>query len=411
MNNNKIKIIVFTLLSVASLTILFFLLFEKKEVEIHTQAANEVRRNPFIAAERYLTKTGIEAESVNKKELLVNLPSTDDLIFINKLGGNLPAQREDTLIEWINKGGCLVITHDKFWNDDSEKSGNTLLDKLDIRLLPTYEEVDNAETDENDNEDKPGNNKKPDINNPWSFEEEKVLITFPDSGTGEIEMDTARILTKDDAVNATVFTGDVGAHIIIRDIGYGRVIILSDNFFLQNTKIGNNDHAWFLSQISKNRKKVWILYNSIMPSFLSILISNAQYFIVSLILLLVFSILRLNMNIGPINKIQDTSSRNIIENIQASGNFIVRHRKKAMLIYQTRAAIEKNIAKKHLFFETKDPQQKYELIAKWTNIPVEHIQMAFQTEADSTEAFIRITGLLKQIHFDLLVNNKKTEKT
>ncbi len=420
--SNTTKAIIFAFAVFGALVFAFFLLFEKVEKERNISESAKAGRNPFLAAERFLTESGIETESVARKKILINLPSTRDLIFVNRLGGNLPGAREDNLIEWIKKGGSLVITHDRFWDEKTEKSGDTFFDRLDIRLSNTEnnekdtESSKDAETEKEElHQSDPGKEAEITEEKIKSIvglsKKEKVIVSF-DNELAEIEMNARRTLecylyySEEDP---TTFEGKNGTHIIIQKIGGGKLIVLSDNRFLTNREIGNNDHAWFLLNLASERDKVWILYNSLMPSFFSVLFQNALFFIGTMIVFIIAFILRLNMTIGPVRQIQDFSSRNIIENLLASGTFIMRQGKSAFLIHRSRKTIEKNLARKSLWFEGKNEKRMYDLIANQTGLSEEQIRQAFLAEAGNSEDFIRITGLLQQIYYDLLVNNKKTE--
>jgi len=147
-NPNTLKNAAVLVIVLGALLAGFFVFFEKGETKITTPGSPEARKNPFLAAERFLSASGISTETVSQRSLLVNLPPTDELIFINRIGGNLPREREDRLIQWIEKGGVLLITHDKLWREKYNKSGNTLLDRLGVRKYDAWESENGSGAEE-----------------------------------------------------------------------------------------------------------------------------------------------------------------------------------------------------------------------------------------------------------------------
>lgn len=187
------KTITYTALTIACIGILvlgFFVLFEKVEEEITTPESREARKNRFLAAERFLSLSGVETHSITRRDILVNLPPENELIFINRMGGNLPPEREDSLIAWIERGGSLIITHNSFWNDSTETSRNSFLDRFGIRLMNPYGQEEHS--DESPDEPDGTSTETPD---PCSEDVvEQVTAGFSNGDSAELEFSTLRIL-------------------------------------------------------------------------------------------------------------------------------------------------------------------------------------------------------------------------
>lgn len=418
MNKHK-YLIIYTIMAAAvagSLVFLFFLLFEQVEIQTQTPPSRMARQNPFLAAERYLNESGTNAKSVTSRDILVNLPSPADMIFINRLGGNLPPEREDRLIEWIERGGTLVITADKFWDDDREKSGDTLLDRLGVRLYDGYTLIEETDTDEPDDdvpvestdqapESEHVDESQPDGCNAGN-DKETIRVEIDHETFAELEFDKATILIDVDENASEYDEGELGAHILSKSIGTGKLVVLSDNHFMTNSFIIHHDHAFYLSCLSENRDCVWILYNSIMPSFFSILLKHVPILMVSMVVLFIVSMFWLTLQIGPQRTLYDHSSRNILEHLLSSGHFIRKHGIKNFHIHHVRSVIEKNITAKYLHFGRKTKEQQYDLIAQWTQLPVSDVYSAFNADVNSSHACVKITGILQKIYVDILVDNK-----
>ncbi|MEJ2321628.1 MAG: hypothetical protein P8Z31_04560 [Gammaproteobacteria bacterium] len=90
---NKTMLVLLSLLLVAAAATWFFRNFERVTGEITTEASPEVRRNPFLAAERFLAASGREVESSRGRDLLQQLPSPADTLIINHLFESLSSEK------------------------------------------------------------------------------------------------------------------------------------------------------------------------------------------------------------------------------------------------------------------------------------------------------------------------------
>ncbi len=364
----------------------FFVLFEKAEKTVSTPGSPEARKNPFLAAERFLKASGISTETVDQRSLLVNLPPGDELIFISRLGGNLPREREDRLLQWVEKGGALVITHDKLWREKYDKSGNTLLDRLGVRKFDACE----AENGAPDEDEGPG----PGLGN----KKEMVRVSMDDGTVAEIRFMARYILEDAGEVSWQGHGGKTGPHILSRRMGRGRLIVLSDNGFLRNAHIGARDHAFYLAALSEGRDRVWILHNSAMPPFLSILLRQAPLFFLSLFFLTLAFIFWMTLRIGPRYQVRDNASRNIAEHLLYAGHFLRRRDQGKTLINGTRLAIEAKMAGRYRSWKQQTKERRYALIAAWAQVPQADVVFAFTADIDRPAALIRATAILQKIN-------------
>ena len=265
----------------------FFIRYEKESRSMPSILAI---KNPFLAAKRFLTQIGMNAESLNDRRLLIDLPSVNDLIIINIFGGNLPKNREELLVSWIKNGGSLIVTANRLWDWKLLKSGNNLLDRYGIRLILKSK------------------GKEGHKNRDFDTQKSVFEIDLGQNRTAKVSFATNKILVDGDGIAYTKYYENNGNHIIQITIGQGRLIVLSDNEFLKNKNLDKNDHAYFLTSLIQNksekgaqdRPKIWLLYSSNMPSLLSIIWDNAFYFVICFSILLLLCILRLNLKSGPL---------------------------------------------------------------------------------------------------------------
>ncbi|MGD9171569.1 MAG: DUF4350 domain-containing protein, partial [Candidatus Thiodiazotropha sp.] len=84
--------------------------FEYVSEQVRGNMGVEARRNPLLAAERYLTRLGISSSSQTGRQLLSEPPSQPGLLLVRDLGPPLPQSRVNSLLTWVERGGTLVVT-------------------------------------------------------------------------------------------------------------------------------------------------------------------------------------------------------------------------------------------------------------------------------------------------------------
>jgi len=58
----------------------------------------EARRNPLLAAERFLTQLNIKSQSITGRDKLFNAPETLGLLLVHRLGTSIPGEKQPRLI-------------------------------------------------------------------------------------------------------------------------------------------------------------------------------------------------------------------------------------------------------------------------------------------------------------------------
>ena len=357
---------------IALLIVFFKIFFVKYEREITSMPSIQAIKNPFLAAERFLVQIGKEAKSLSDRRLLIDLPGVNDLVLINRFGGNLPKEREDRLISWINNGGVLILTADRLWDEKLSKTGNNLLDRYNIRPIR--------------NEDN-------------KCDEKVVLeLELDRQKTADVSFSGIRTLVDADNLAEKKYFSKYGNHIIQIQIGKGKLIVLSDNEFLKNKNIVKNDHAYYLANLAKNRSKIWLVYSNNMPSLLSILWNNIPYSIICFLILLCLCIMRLNLKSGPLLQENNNSTRNLMEHLEASGNYLFKLNKGQNMLKKVQKATLRSLKERYLFTEEITDLEKSKLISKKTDIPDREIHNAlFDDIIENENDYINKSVVLQHI--------------
>ena len=109
-----------------------------KWVDIDRSAGySEPLSKPYLAAAMFLSRLGIKTDVTDGLSLLDALPPTDATLLIAGSRRALSERRLDGLVEWLRRGGHLIVVASAYWDDETESSTDELLDRYDIRLRRT----------------------------------------------------------------------------------------------------------------------------------------------------------------------------------------------------------------------------------------------------------------------------------
>ena len=407
MNRNKLVPIVVSLL-IALLVIAyigwFFANYEQRERLARSEASPDARRNPFLAAEHFLNRIGIPAESVKGRDRVIRLPSETDALVINNFATNLPPDRHVELVDWIERGGHLVLTPPRFWNSESKSSGSRLLDQFGIRLVrpnkksgakgDVKDAIDQLTLDEDEAYDAAASL----VNIKFSEYADSVSVAFRDNRT-----------LADLKNGASVSLGNqVGAHLLQLSMGDGRLTVLSDNQFLKNRQIGKEDHALFLSRLVDDRGKVWLLYSSNMPSLPALLWANAPELLLSTMFLLGLLIWWQSRRSGPLLQIEEIPRRNIMEHLQAAAHFEWKKNRGRTGFKNSRESIGGRWNARVLALRNMSDDERCEWLATRTGLTPAAVQRALHSDFKDETEYAKITSALQVLAANL--DNKREQK-
>ncbi len=351
----------------------FFHFFEQAEKQVRTKPAEKAMKNPYLAAARFLEKIGIQAEPVHDRKVLLHPPSPEDLVFVHRMGANLSESREENLISWVRQGGHLVITARRQWDENKGESGNHLLDRFGVRL---YVEKD-LETEEKDSGQAPAGDKT-------SF---------------RVDFDPARTLTDAKGDFKVAARSGAGIHALQKALGKGKITFLSDSSYWTNTRIGFHDHAFFMARIARGAGKVWLIQTGGMPPISQLIWEHAPYFVTALLILSVTAVMRAGMRIGPLIKVQNTSSRNIMEHLQASGRYLWRTRNGSLLFKNVQEAVERRLRRKYRMGAAADKQRLSRIIAAKTGLSAEAVHEALYSNfRHDHQSVVRTISVLQKLN-------------
>jgi hypothetical protein len=341
--------------------------FEYVSEQVRGNLGKEARRNPLLAAERYLSHLGLTVQSHSGRQLLVDPPSQPGLLLVRDLGPPLPESRVSTLLAWVERGGQLVVA-----------PGNAMEEGARHPLLAHFSVL--LETEESSDSEQQG---------PITVAWNEVLL--------EVDFDSDRWLSVDSEEPHFALPDDGYPHLLRFSWGAGKVTFLSDNDFLTNAQIGESDHALLLAYIAGDVDDAWLLYDSQMPSLISLLWRHAPYLLITLALFGIVVIRQLQHTTGPRLSPRITKHRDLLEHLQASAEFAWRHNPSVGLLETSRREVEKRWLASHPLLQKLDQQARCNWLAQQTGMTAESIQRALYSEHGDTGQLIKTTTNLQRL--------------
>ncbi|NEV60573.1 DUF4350 domain-containing protein [Thiorhodococcus minor] len=361
------------LIAVTAMVSWFFANFERRTERIPVGYSSEARRNALLAAERFLKALELPAESVTGRDRLWHLPAATDTLVV--LGvGPMSTERQARLMAWLKQGGHLIVEAMETWEEDTPPAG--LLTDLGFRLR-----FDAGEGADDDDGTRIATLDLADAGRP-------VKVAFQ-SGYALEGRDGDEILA----------AAAGRPRILQRRIGEGRLTVLSDSGFLTNTSIGEHDHAYFAAQLLAPEKggRIWLLYDSDMPWLGALLWGIAPYALTSVAVLAVVWLWSLGRRLGPLVTAPDRRRRDLIEHLDASGDFLWRHNGTTALVDSSRKRILGDWLRHHPDLAQHGSQAQAEALAAFTGESVERIYRSLFAQPDDARGFTEQAMLLQQL--------------
>ena len=420
------KVLVPVILLVAvPLGIFWFLQnFEKKPIEVHRGISPAALKNPLLAAKRYLQATGKEAVSREDLDFFKVLPSPEDAIVIRHLTRGLSKTTNDRIMNWVEAGGQLLIPGSLSGNSPGQ---DDLLARLGVQLQKTGEDSDCGCPNEADT---PEQNQNAHGNDPQTDSIEEVLPALPSDSIITLQFDTFPVRLRyndyslledqgkkaDFRINGShqlIYPDDSGTAqpdgesavkeeadwLLEYTIGKGKITILSDMSVFFNDSIGDYDHAFLLSWLLRERPRVWLLYAANARPLPAILWNRLPLFWISLLVLLILVIWRMQQQSGTLLCPDRQAQRNLLAHLDGSGQYGWRLDSSAAMIEDNRRALLAAWTKRKLGRNPAGDSRGFDLVAlaDRTGITVEELDAAMTLKVNSEQDLIRTSRAMQRV--------------
>ena len=345
-----------------------------EEIEMETGHRGAARRDPFLAAERFLEANDFDVSAHTWLEGA--LPNNGTLVAPALSLADLGTR--DEVLGWVLNGGHLLLMlegGEAFRNDWSLDSSSRETEP------PEQAAVLNA------------------------FGVEKIergggVATVSLRGGSASAVIPARFTWKngEPPEQAEIVAGDHGK-IALASFrrGAGRITLAAHAEPFRNRHIGHGDNAWLLLQlIAQDRKgEVWFL-NGVRASFSAMLWEHGWMALIAGGALLVVWLWKNLPRFGPLRTATDGSTRNFAEHLALTGAFLWRHDQHAPLVEPMREAVVRAAVRRG--FARQDPELP-EKLASFAQLPPLRVRVALLGEnIRDPRHFLRAIQDLQRLH-------------
>ena len=310
----------------------------------------EARANAFLAAEYFLRERGLNVEHANSLERLSNLsPKGNSLLLLGERSNMTPRQVEQ-LLDWAKSGGHLLLVAEALWDEDTGKSGDLLLDRLNIHqtLSETFDQPAS-----------PRKKKAPDLTK---------LYVDNETAPAYFSFDTDFNLTDPKHLAQFSANSAKASHLMQRDFGQGTITVITDSDLWRTANIGKHDNAWLLWYLNQG-KDVTLLFNSEADNLLALLMRYFPEALVALIALVALALWQAGMRQGPIQAPAPKARRQLQEHLKASADFLLRRGGQSTLLQALQRDIQRAARRRHPGFEHLETVEQWQVLERLTRQP------------------------------------------
>ncbi|SHF24419.1 protein of unknown function [Microbulbifer donghaiensis] len=385
------------LLLIAGLAALFFTFFERYTEQVDRGWGPAAWHNPFLAAEQFLARTGLQARRADNIAVLAELPA-DATLFVASSTQVYNPQRARELLDWVERGGhAIVVAHGVAYGER-----DWLLEQLQVTLEEGREELifehpfrqlldDDAEQYRgksasemlrehnrklraekgaggkaaNTGEDEPAEEITP-PRNPEVDPQDLITLPTDDGSDYQLHFDASYLLhhpaigaagqgedfTTEPVFWAKIWRDDTGVPFMQFERGEGLITLMADGGIWRTQRIGHFDHAYFLGLLATEGEFVFLTQPRFASLFELVRRYAAEFFLAGGLALLAWLLLRAR-RFGPLAAEPELARRSLLEHISACGHYYWRAEKCARLLHNLRHDLLRRLGGENASMETR----------------------------------------------------------
>ncbi|KAA0946560.1 MULTISPECIES: DUF4350 domain-containing protein [unclassified Pseudomonas] len=317
----------------------------------------EAQANSYLAAEHFLRQQGLTVEHANSLERLASLPPKGNSLLLLGERSSMTPRQVDQLLQWTKAGGHLLLVAEAMWDEETETSGDLLLDRLQLRQ--TF----------SDGFDEPAlasKHKAPDLTR---------LYVDNETAPAFFSFDTDFNLTDPKHLAQFSANSAKSSHLMQLDLGHGSVTVITDSELWKPPDIGLHDNAWLLWYLNQGRD-VTLLFNSDVDDLFSLLLRYFPQALVALGALIALGVWQSGMRQGPIQAPAPKARRQLQEHLNASADFLLRRSGQNSLLHALQRDILRTARRRHPGFEHLDTAEQWQALERLTRQPTLIISQA-----------------------------------
>lgn len=341
----------------------------------------EAQANPYLAAEHFLRKQGLEVQRADGLEVMQDLPSAGHTLLLLGDRNRMTPKQAERLLTWAAKGGHLLFVAERLWDEEDGKSGDLLLDSLGIQQYQSEEldedasaAADEEASTEDETDAEQQTEPMPDEEAPAAADEGNAypeltqLYLENEEAPAYFSFDTDFHLYDAENRAHAWANSDAATHLLQLYHGDGLISVVSDSWIWQNQSIGEYDNAWLLWYMTQD-SQVTLLYRADRDDLFSLLLEHFPQALVALALLLAFGLWHLGMRQGPLLLPASRNRRQLQEHLRGSADFLLRHNGQHSLLQGLQQDIQRRARHRHPGFERLAVAEQWQVLSRLTRQP------------------------------------------
>ena len=336
--------------------------------------APEVRANPYLAAEHFLRRQGLQVRRADGLEVLPSLPSAGQTLLLLGDRQRMTPRQAERLLEWAAKGGHLLFVAERLWDEEDGESGDLLLDSLGIQQYQS-DDLDAEDAEDEETADAEDGAESEDEATPYP--ELTRLYLENEEAPAYFGFDTDfHLYDSENRAHAWANSG-AATHLLQLYHGDGLVSVLSDAWLWQNDKIADHDNAWLLWYLGQD-SAVTLLYRAERDNLPSLLLRHFPQALIALALLLGLGLWHFGLRQGPLRLPASRSRRQLQEHLRGSADFLLRRSGQHSLLHGLQQDIQRRARHRHPGFERLGVAEQWQVLGRLTRLPPRAISHAMR---------------------------------
>lgn len=395
-----IMIIALAVLGIVSASVPVLKRLEYYQEVVDQGPAPEVRANPYLAAETFLRQRGI---AVKVTQALNTLPDTrqqaQTLMLLDTRENMTPAEVR-RLLNWTRAGGRLLFVAEQLWDEKKGRSGDLLLDQVQIHQFLTRDLREQDRRRERELNKPVIPLSAPDVEAPKTpWPELTRLYVQNENDPAYMSFDPAFHLDDpEDHAQSWANSADA-THLLQMVYGKGLVTVLTDADLWKTRAIGKYDNAWLLWYLSQG-SDVTLLLRTDHNDLFGLLWKYFPQALCVLALLIGAALWHSGMRHGPLQPEPSRARRQLREHLRASADFMLRRQGQQALLRSLQHDILRRARQRHPGFEALPVTEQWQLLARMTRQPTSQIGQALRPRLEerlSSPEFTRQVAYLQTL--------------
>lgn len=391
---------------------LFYLSIEFYEEEIETAWSLEALRNPYLAAQQFMQRSGTE---VTDAVGLAELEQLDDVgtLFIGSPNQVASPRQLRQLREWMEQGGRVIYAASSVEHEE-----DLLLEAFDVDVRwrdrddQDDEEQSLADTMREYNRQIEEGRTREEITQEEDEGYSRTVVEFGGAiGNLEIAFDDGRVLTHpyivgtgydiDKPIPDGWHYSEYGIHFMQFDVGDGQLNLVVDPGIWTSYRIDQHDHAYLLWLLAGGDAGLAMLRPVLQDSIWTLFARNAREFLLAGGLLLLLWIWHLGHRFGRLVPRDLSRTRALAEHFSSLSHYLWHRRQGEYLIEPLRQRVMSRASLHLAGFATAAPERQLELLAERSELNADAIARALRDNEFTESTFVQKVRLLKRIEQSL----------